>query len=108
LVTNASENVNWTVNGSNKCDHGSITATGTIRTNGVGGTVYYGWVRKDANGTQVMPEPAITIPAGDTGVHPVVTDTWTPIGSGSEQLVIVSPGYQAGSTPPAPTPFTCR
>ena len=100
----------FSVNGSQKCDHGTITASGTFRTNGVGGTVYYGWVRKDANGTHVQAEPPITIAAGDTGAHAVVSDSWTPTGPGpvSEQLVIVNPGYQSGSTPPAPTSFPCR
>ena len=98
------------MNGSQKCDKGAVTATGTFRTNGKGGTVYYGWVRKDATGTHVIPEPGIVVAAGDTGSHAVVSDSWVPTGPGpvTEQLVFVSPGYQSPATPPAPTSMPCR
>jgi hypothetical protein len=70
-----------------------VTATGSFRTNGAGGTVTYYWLRTDANGTVAQPRQTMTIASGDTGVHAVATDHWTPKGTGSEQLVFVSPSY---------------
>jgi hypothetical protein len=72
-----------------------VTATGTFRTNGVGGTVTYSWVRKDSTGTRVIAEPAITIAPGDTSAHSVVTDSWSPESGGTEQLVFTSPSAPA-------------
>ena len=53
----------------------------------------YYWVRTDANGTHVQPRQTMTIASGDTNLHTVATDRWTASGSGSEQLVFVSPSY---------------
>ena len=102
-MTNAAESVNWTVNNSNKCKLGSITATGTFRTNGSGGTVSYYWIRKDTTGTFVQPQRSVVIAKGDTASHAVVNDVWVPQGNGTEQLFFVGPSY-----PLAPVAFTCR
>ena len=77
------------VNASTKCKLGAVTATGTfhLAPNGPGGVVKYYWIRKDSNGTVPMPVQSITIVAGDTSVHAVVTDSWTPASAGTEQLV---------------------
>ncbi|HEY4845863.1 MAG TPA: hypothetical protein VII89_09225 [Candidatus Dormibacteraeota bacterium] len=79
-----------------------VTATGSVTTNGAGGTVTYYWVRKDDTGTHAQPQHTLTIAKGDTGAHAVVTDVWTPGSSGSEQLVFVSPTY-----PLAAKAFNC-
>jgi hypothetical protein len=71
--------------------------------NGSAGTVQYQWVRRDNRGTVIVPEPSITLLAGDTGTHALATDTWSPNSAGSEQLVILS-----GSLQPAAVAFTCR
>jgi hypothetical protein len=73
------------------CHLGTTTATGSFRTNGIGGTVRYEWVRTDSTGTVYIAEPNIVIAAGDTSVHSVVTDSWAPQSSGTEQLVFISP-----------------
>ncbi|HEV2013952.1 MAG TPA: hypothetical protein VGR77_08745 [Candidatus Dormibacteraeota bacterium] len=70
-----------------------VTATGTFRTNGAGGTVIYYWLRKDDSGTQAQPQQTLTIAKGDSSAHAVVTDRWTPTSSGSERLVFVGPTY---------------
>jgi hypothetical protein len=70
-----------------------VSATGNFRTNGAGGTVTYYWLRTDGKGTQAQPRQSMTIASGDTSLHTVATDRWTPTGSGSEQLVFVSPSY---------------
>lgn len=85
------------------CTNGPVTASGIFTTNGVGGNVYYVWLRKDGGQWTTMPEPPITIAPGDTSSHAVVTDQWTPQHSGSEQLVFVSPSY----TVPAQS-WSCR
>jgi len=95
--------VAWKVNGSNKCKLDTITANGTFRTNGVGGTVTYKWIRNDSNGTQVQPLLSIVVAAGDTSAHSVATDQWIPASNGSEQLVFTSPAFSV-----APQSFTCR
>lgn len=72
----------------------SINAIGNFTTNGVGGTVYYGWLRVDSQGNrQFIPEAPIQIAAGDTSSHSVVPDNFTPVHSGSDQLVFISPYY---------------
>lgn len=72
-----------------------MTATGSFTTNGVGGTVYYGWVHYDTSGkvTGFTSEPPIKIAAGDTGSHAVISDSFTPAHSGTDQLVFLSPFY---------------
>jgi hypothetical protein len=80
----------------------NVTATGTVRTNGAGGTVTYYWVRKDDNGTHAQPQHTLTIVKGDTSTHAVVKDQWTAGSSGTEQLVFVSPTY-----PLAAQSFSC-
>jgi hypothetical protein len=79
-----------------------VTSTGTFRTNGAGGKVTYYWLRKDDSGTHAQPQQTLTIAKGDTSAHAVVTDSWTPGSSGSEQLVFVSPSY-----PLAAQAFNC-
>ena len=93
----------WKVNGSNKCKLDTITANGSFRTNGAGGTVTYQWIRKDSNGTQVQPLQSIIVAVGDTGAHSVAADQWVPASNGSEQLVFKSPSYSV-----APQSFTCK
>ena len=80
-----------------------MTATGVFRTNGVGGTVTYEWIRKDSKGTKLVTEPAILIAGGDTSAHAVLSDSWVPSGPGSEQLFFTSPSFAV-----APQSFTCR
>ena len=72
-------------------DGGSITATGQIHTNGATGTVFYYWVRKDSTGSHAQAQQPLTFTQGQT--TKVITDTWTPKTSGSEQLVFVNPSY---------------
>jgi hypothetical protein len=55
--------------------------------------VTYYWLRTDTTGTHTQPQHTVNIAKGDTGTHNVVTDKWTPAGSGSEKLVFVSPSY---------------
>jgi len=95
--------VAWRVNGSNKCKLDTITANGSFRTNGVGGTVTYQWIRKDSNGTQVQPVQSIVVAVGDASAHAVVADQWIPASNGSEQLVFTNPAFAV-----APQSFTCR
>ena len=75
-----------------------MTASGSFTTNGVGGTVYYGWLRVDSQGNrQFIPETPIRIAAGDTSLHSVVSDIFTPVHSGSDQLVFISPLYNVAA-----------
>jgi hypothetical protein len=72
-----------------QCGEGfRVTSTGTFRTNGAGGTVTYYWVRSGV----AQPRQSMVVAKGDTGTK-VITDTWTPNSSGTEQLVFVSPSY---------------
>jgi hypothetical protein len=80
-----------------------VTATCTFTTNGSGGTVRYEWIRKDGATTQIIAEPPITIAAGDTSVHSVVADVWSPQLSGTEQLVFLTPSAPGL----APQGWTC-
>jgi hypothetical protein len=91
-----------TGNGSECGQSFKVTATGTFRTNGAGGTVKYYWLRKDDSGTHAQPQQTLTIAKGDTSTHAVVTDSWKPSSSGSEQLVFVGPTY-----PLAAQSFNC-
>jgi hypothetical protein len=91
-----------TGNGKQCGENFKVTSTGTFRTNGAGGKVTYYWVRKDDSGTHAQPQQTLTIAKGDTNAHAVVTDSWTPGSSGSEQLVFVSPSY-----PLAAQAFNC-
>jgi hypothetical protein len=99
-ITTATESVKG--NG-NECGQSyKVTATGSVSTNGAGGTVTYYWLRKDDSGTHAQAQHTLTIAKGDSGAHAVVTDVWTPTSSGSEQLVFVSPAY-----PLAAQAFNC-
>jgi len=91
------------VNGSNKCKLDTITANGSFRTNGVGGTVTYHWIRTDSNGSIAQPSQSIVVAVGDTAAHSVATDQWIPASNGSEQLVFTTPGFAV-----APQSYTCR
>jgi hypothetical protein len=86
------------------CDTVTVTAVGWFTTNGVGGTVTYAWIRTDVNGNRwVIAEPSITIAPGDSSLHAVRSDSWTPQAPGSEQLVFYTPTAPAV----APRSFTC-
>jgi hypothetical protein len=74
---------------------GIVTATGNFRTNGVGGTVRYQWIRKDSSGTRTTAVATVVVAAGDTAVHNVTTDRWTPQSGGTEQLVFLAPAAPA-------------
>jgi hypothetical protein len=77
-----------------RCSQTTVTATGNFTTNGVGGWVFYEWVRVDSQGNRtVIPEAPIRIAAGDTGTHVVATDTFTPQHGGTDQLVFLAPNY---------------
>src|SRR2546425_4300870 len=81
-------------NGNKRCSMSSVTATGSFDTNGVGGWVFYEWVRVDSQGNRtVIPEAPIRIAAGDTSSHAVVSDSFTPQHSGTDQLVFLNPAY---------------
>jgi hypothetical protein len=81
-------------NNRNRCSNTTVTATGTFTTNGVGGWVLYQWVRVDNQGNRtVKPGTPIRVAAGDTAVHTVVADSFTPQHSGTDQLVFLSPAY---------------
>ena len=70
----------------------TVTAAGWFTTNGVGGTVTYAWIRTDQNGRRtVISKPSLTIAPGDTSLHSVVPDVWTPESPGADQLVFSSP-----------------
>lgn len=85
-----------TGNNKNRCFQTSVSASGSFTTNGVGGWVSYEWVRVDSQGNRtVTPEAPIRIAAGDTSSHTVVSDTFTPAHSGTDQLVFLSPLYTA-------------
>jgi outer membrane biosynthesis protein TonB len=100
-ITSASEAVKKSakngVNGnSGRCNQTIVTATGSFTTNGVGGWVFYEWVRVDSQGNRtVIPELPIRVAAGDTSSHAVVSDVFTPQHSGTDQLVFLSPAYTA-------------
>jgi len=98
------------VNPSTKCKLGTVTATGTFRmaANGPGGVVKYSWIEKDTDPTTgqtivTVKNYTITVAAGDTAAHSVVTDSWSPQSPGSEQLVFTTPGYSL-----QPQSFSCR
>jgi len=96
-VSKSPKNGNGNNNG--HCAQLIVTATGSFATNGTGGSVYYQWVHYDTNGnvTGVTPEAPIRIAAGDTSSHAVVSDTFTPAHSGTDQLVFLSPSYTAAA-----------
>ncbi len=72
----------------------SVTATGSFTTNGAGGWVFYEWDRVDSQGNlTVIPEAPIRVAAGDRSSHAVVTDSFTPQQSGTDQLVFLNPAY---------------
>jgi outer membrane biosynthesis protein TonB len=91
-VTKSPKNGN---NGSSgRCSQTVVTATGSFTTNGVGGWVFYYWLRTDSQGNRTtVPEQPIRIAAGDTSAHNVASDSFTPQHSGSDQLVFLSPAY---------------
>jgi hypothetical protein len=99
---------NWLVNGSNKCKLGTLTASGTVTSNGVGGTVQYHWVENDGTGARVINEAPILIAAGDKSAHNLVQDNWIPQASGTEQLVVTAPGVQSPATQTITQSYICR
>jgi hypothetical protein len=77
-----------------RCNQTIVTATGSFTTNGVGGWVFYEWVRVDNQGNRtVMSEFPIYVAPGDTSAHAVKSDVFTPSHSGSDQLVFLNPVY---------------
>ena len=100
-ITSAFETVSKSVKNGNgsRCSQVTVTATGRFTTNGVGGTVYYGWAHYDINGnfTGWTPEAPIQVAPGDTSAHSVVADIFTPQHSGSDKLVFLSPAYSAAA-----------
>ena len=72
----------------------TITANGGFTTNGVGGTVSYHWVRVDSQGNRTIgASGTISVAPGDKNLHGVTSDNFTPVHSGSDQLVFSSPAY---------------
>ncbi|HET9848000.1 MAG TPA: hypothetical protein VFR68_05535 [Candidatus Dormibacteraeota bacterium] len=100
-ITSAFESVSKSVKNGNgsRCSQDTVTATGSFTTNGVGGTVYYGWAHYDTSGqlTGWTSEAPIQIAPGDTRSHSVVADLFTPQHSGSDRLVFLSPAYSAAA-----------
>jgi len=97
-ITSATETVIKTKNGSGTnvghCPQVTVVASGRFTTNGVGGFVSYEWVRIDSQGNRTtVPEAPIQVAAGDTSLHAVASDTFTPAHSGTDQLVFLSPAY---------------
>src|SRR6266566_2565702 len=77
-----------------RCAQSTVTAVGGFTTNGVGGTVSYQWVRVDNQGNRTNgPSGTIQVAAGDSNLHQVTSDIFTPVHSGSDQLVFLSPAY---------------
>src|SRR2546430_2495448 len=92
----AGELVNKSKNNGNggRCSQTTVTGTGGFTTNGVGGSVSYQWVRVDNQGKRTIgASGTIQVAAGDTNLHGVTSDTFTPVHSGSDQLVFLSPAY---------------
>ena len=89
LVTKSKNNGNG-----GRCSQTTVTAAGGFTTNGVGGPVSYQWVRVDNQGKRTIgASGTIQVAAGDTNLHGVTSDTFTPVHSGSDQLVFLSPAY---------------
>jgi len=63
--------------------------------NGPGGKVSYTWLRHDSNGYANSPIYSLVAAANDNNAHTVVSDSWTPASSGSDQLVFLNPIYAA-------------
>ncbi len=91
----AGELVSKSKNGNGgRCSQTTVTAAGGFTTNGVGGSVSYHWVRVDNQGNATIgASGTIQVAAGDTNLHGVTSDTFTPVHSGSDQLVFLSPAY---------------
>jgi hypothetical protein len=90
------KNKNGNGNNTGRCSQVTITASGGFTTNGVGGLVSYEWVRVDSQGTQTIgASGAVQVAAGDRTFHVVANDTFTPVHSGTDQLVFLSPAYSA-------------
>jgi outer membrane biosynthesis protein TonB len=91
----AGELVSKSKNGNGgRCSQTTVTASGGFTTNGVGGPVSYQWVRVDNQGKRTIgASGTIQVAAGDTNLHGVTSDTFTPVHSGSDQLVFLSPAY---------------
>ena len=89
LVTKSKNNGNG-----GRCSQTTVTAAGGFTTNGVGGSVSYQWVRVDNQGKRTIgASGTIQVAAGDTNLHGVTSDIFTPVHSGSDQLVFLSPAY---------------
>jgi len=95
----AGELVSKSKNGNGgRCSQTTVTAAGGFTTNGVGGPVSYQWVRVDNQGKRTIgASGTIQVAAGDTNLHGVTSDTFTPVHSGSDQLVFLSPAYSVAA-----------
>src|SRR6266581_3165800 len=77
-----------------RCSQTTVTAAGGFTTNGVGGPVSYQWVRVDNQGKRTIgASGTIQVAAGDSNLHQVTSDIFTPVHSGSDQLVFLTPAY---------------
>jgi len=94
-IMSAGELVTKSKNGNGgRCSQTTVTAAGGFTTNGVGGTVSYQWVRVDSQGNRTIgASGTIQVAAGDSNLHLVTSDIFTPVHSGSDQLVFLSPAY---------------
>ena len=95
----AGELVSKSKNGNGgRCSQTTVTAAGGFTTNGVGGPVSYQWVRVDNQGKRTIgASGTIQLAAGDTNLHGVTRDIFTPVHSGSDQLVFLSPAYSVAA-----------
>ena len=94
-ITWAGELVSKSKNGQGvRCSQITVTVAGGFATNGVGGTVSYQWVRVDSQGNRTNgASGTVSVAAGDKNLHGVTSDVFTPVHSGSDQLVFSSPAY---------------
>jgi len=94
-ITWAGELVTRSKNGQGvRCSQITVTAAGGFTTNGVGGTISYQWVRVDSQGNRTNgASGTVYVAAGDKNWHGVTSDVFTPVHSGSDQLVFSSPAY---------------
>lgn len=93
-VTSANDAASKSTKGSSgRCTQTTITASGSFTTNGAGGWVWYEWVRVEgpANTRTVQNEFPIYVRPGDTSTHSVFPYSFTPVHSGTVQLVFLSP-----------------
>jgi Flp pilus assembly protein TadG len=80
----------------------TIKVTGTFRmaANGPGGTVKWTWVYKDTNSSGqtvvITHTGSMVVAAGDTSAK-FISDSFSPMSSGSGYLIFTSPSYASSS-----------